>query len=350
MSVFKKNDVKFCSVPIPSINSHKGADFSFTDAQISAYKQSQTHPSVLYFKDKWNGHDFWLATTPYPSATGCFENPCIYYGDFQDNGKPPVIWNPIPNNPITKINSKDDINSDCDLIELNGVMYMISRDNNKNHNPYMQKSTNGIDWTNRDYDKPLWFGDNPEKISPSFISVDNNIFAYSITGQAGNSSYNEQLNTGSFKGILRYKGTTLENGGDFEYDCKIYIHGAKRKIAPWHFDVFIHDNKYYMILCAKNRLGNNDMCLYMASSDDGVNFYMYAYPLFNAYPMYRPTACVDLSGNLIVYLSTTSAIVSSDQLPKADSDLSQDGRYIGCLTKPLLEVIQKLESMKLITK
>ena len=67
---FSQEDIKWCSVPGPSIDAHKGADMSFTDSQVEKYGQSQTHPSILYIPEGWNGHKFWLVTTPYPSGTG----------------------------------------------------------------------------------------------------------------------------------------------------------------------------------------------------------------------------------------------------------------------------------------
>ena len=72
---FSKDDIRWCSVPVPSIDDHKGAEFDFSDDQISKYGQSQTHPSIIYVPGGWNGHKYWLVTTPYPSAVGAFENP-----------------------------------------------------------------------------------------------------------------------------------------------------------------------------------------------------------------------------------------------------------------------------------
>lgn len=38
---------------------------------------SLTHPSVLYFENKWNGYHYWMAYTPYDNNNVELENPCI---------------------------------------------------------------------------------------------------------------------------------------------------------------------------------------------------------------------------------------------------------------------------------
>lgn len=357
MSIFNESDVRYCSVPIPAINDHKGSTFDFTEAQISAYKQSQTHPSIVYSPDKFGGHEFWLATTPYPSSVGCFENPCIYYADFTSDGKPPVVFTPISggtanglytitNNPITKITENTATNSDCDIVIKDSVMYMISRDNVQNHKPFVQKSENGFAWTVRDAN-PLWT-ESPEKVSPSIVVDDNNIYVYSITGNVGNYYWNKNLNRGYFGGITRHVGTTLDNGGNLVYDLKINLYGARTKIAPWHLDVVKHDTKWYMVYCAKNRNREIDrLYTYLAVSDDGVNFYAYAQPLLDYCSMYRPTICIDENNNLIVYFSTVGRSVDASKLPNGSADVSTDGRYIGVVYDKLSNVLLALEANKL---
>ena len=38
--IFSKEEMLFCSVPVPLIDNHKGGVFNFTDEQISKYGQS----------------------------------------------------------------------------------------------------------------------------------------------------------------------------------------------------------------------------------------------------------------------------------------------------------------------
>lgn len=63
---------------------------------------SLTHPSVLYFEDKWNGYHYWMAYTPYDNNNVELENPCIVASN---NG---IDW-VLPNgckNPLLKIIKK----------------------------------------------------------------------------------------------------------------------------------------------------------------------------------------------------------------------------------------------------
>lgn len=60
------------------------------------------HPKVLYFKEGWNGYEFWMVYTPYPKGNIDTENPCVAFshdGIHWEN--PPGKVNPLalpPNN------------------------------------------------------------------------------------------------------------------------------------------------------------------------------------------------------------------------------------------------------------
>ena len=77
----------WCDLPVP----------------VNYPQQSQTHPSILYLKQGWNGATHWLGTTPYPKAQVKYENPCIYYADVR-NDSIPTQFVPIKNNPILELN------------------------------------------------------------------------------------------------------------------------------------------------------------------------------------------------------------------------------------------------------
>ena len=76
----------WCDLPVP----------------VNYPQQSQTHPSILYLKQGWNGATHWLGTTPYPKAQVKYENPCIYYADVR-NDSIPTQFVPIKNNPILAV-------------------------------------------------------------------------------------------------------------------------------------------------------------------------------------------------------------------------------------------------------
>lgn len=365
--IFSKDEMLFCSVPVPPINDHKSGQFDFTEEQISKYGQSQTHPSIVFVPNGWNGHQYWLATTPYPKSVGVFENPCIYYAD-AENDNPPRVFTPIVgaaqgdyteiNNPIVKLPNNRTTNSDPDLwLDTdNSLMWMISRENTYLYAVYSQKSINGQAWTPRG-DRTTGFlwqkgtGDlvkKPEFLSPAIVKVGNKIRIYSLSGTGGIYFLNYKLNRGLCWGLWVMEGTTLEGSGDFSYVKKASILG-KRGIEPWHMDMFVDSRTgyIYMVCSAKNNL-TNTIDVYLAESTDGWNFYLFSKPLISGgYSHYRPTAALRSSDNLLmVYFSVVNAPSSAASYPNGESDIPVDGRAIGVCYKNFDEVLAELRSDK----
>ena len=74
------------------------SDYEKINIQITDYNGGDifVHPAVLNIGEQWNGHQYWMAITPYPSGNDDFENPCIYASN---DG---IVW-VVPNgltNPI----------------------------------------------------------------------------------------------------------------------------------------------------------------------------------------------------------------------------------------------------------
>ena len=367
--VFGTDKMFFCSVPVPPIDNHKGASFDFTTEQIENYGQSQTHPSIQYFPNGWNGHKYWLASTPYPHAVGVFENPCIYYGDEDASGNPPRIFTPISgtasgvytmiNNPIVKVPNNTTTNSDPDLWfdSSANILWMISRENSNNYAVYSQKSANGQAWTprgNRDTGY-LWkkgvgdLQDKPEFLSPAILKVGTKIRIYSLSGTGGIYPLNYELNKGLCWGLYIMEGTTLEGAGDFSFVKKAAILG-KRGIEPWHMDMFADDRTgyIYMVCSATNNLTNKTE-VYLAESTDGWNFNLFAKPLLSNYAHYRPTATLRPSDNmLIVYWSVVNAPTTASSYPNGENDVPVDGRAIGLSYDNFDDVLNILRNDKVL--
>lgn len=353
--IFSKADLHYCSVPVPDIEAHKGSQFSFTTEQIAAYGQGQTHPSIVYIEGGWNGHEYWMAITPYPKAEDVFENPCIYYGDADENGNPPRIFHPINgtangeytmiNNPIVKVTSNKDVNSDPDLWfdpegnNGNGVLYMISRWNGEPYGKYptyVQQSIDGQSWTPRPttplVDGDVTFG----TAQPSLLKVGNEFRIYGSSG-----GYQLRTDTSAIGNGCSGMGITAGSSLDQPFTFKKYCYfGGKRNIDPYHSDVFVDPKtgKFYVIFCAANyNIDENQTrrLVYLAESEDGENFHVFARPLLGSYDTgmayYRPTACVRNSDRkIIVYWCTVSGC-SKDaaDYPNGDSDVPVDSRAVG---------------------
>jgi hypothetical protein len=361
--VFTEKDMVYASVPVPPINNHKGGVFDFTSTQIANYGQSQTHPSIVYIAGGFGGHEYWMATTPYPKSTAVFENPCIYYGDADINGNPPRVWTPISgtangiytviDNPIVKVPNSTTVNSDPDLFydSVNNKLCLISRENTNGFAVYYQESLDGQSWTPRT--QFLWKKDTgllmnfPEFVSPAILKIGTKWRVYNLVGTTGyidtNDDYLSWQNKIS-KGIYIMEGTSFEGSGNFTFVGKASFLG-KSSIHPWHFDITFDTttNKYYAIVCAINYDTMKSGGMYLAESTDGLDFKMYSKPVSIAKGFYRPTLFIK-DGNLVIYWCTESgASTLPTDYPNGASDIPNDGRAVGYMVKKLTDVITELK-------
>lgn len=351
-AIWGSDDMFYCSVPVPAMNDHKDPDssFDFTSAQQSNYGQSQTHPSIVYIPEGWNGHKYWMATTPYPQSMGVFENPCIYYGDEDSDGNPPKVFIPISgtasgdyiitDNPIVKVPSNTTTNSDPDLYydAASGIMYLYSRLNSASPmRGYIQASADGQAWTKRDAESYM-----DMNYQPSILKVDENVLIFGLSPAQNKYNPDGGYPTGGSRPIFNlWKGdiTDVESFVRDGYAC----FGGKQSIGAYHADFFKDDatGKYYMIAaCTNHELPspynvNWLFYVYLAESTDGYNYHMFARPLLGRCSKcsnyYRPTAFIRQSDRkLVVYWCTTEGIIkTADQYPNGASDIPVDDRTIG---------------------
>lgn len=382
--IFTGSELQFCSNPVPTINTHKaaGSSFSFSANQIAKYGQSQTHPSIVYISAGWNGHKWWMATTPYPHPGGydaemqVFENICIYYAD-DEGGNPPRTWHPISgvssgaytmiSNPITRItdsvpysSGNETVNSDPALYFDQagnagaGVLWMISRENSNNFAMYAQSSIDGQSWTPRGNRDTSFFWKKgvaplvgkPELLSPALLKVGSEFWAYCLASTSSNSSLIDRENKGFCWGIFIMKGTTLTGSGDFTYHKKGSFSG-RVDIEPWHWDVFKNPATgfYYAVINARDRNTNSTAkYTYLAESTDGLNFKIFSRPLINDYTTYRPTACLQGS-NLVMYWTTESgAPTTAGSYPLGSADIPVDGRSVVLSYKNFASILATLKA------
>jgi len=305
---FKLNEIVWCNVPVPK-----------------DYKQSQTHPSIIYCDKNWNGYNIWLATSPYPSTDSYFENPCIYYSNYSDH-KLNTNFNPIRNNPIDKINIRSEgFNADPEIFLDDSILFCIGKKfliSDKKYHYFLQKSENGQEWTKP---KELFNSDltGCEIVSPSLIKYKNK---YRIYG-----AYSNALkDNGVFKNFVILESNSLENP-DFKIISKPTF-AKKGNIELWHFDLFEYNNLLYMVLCGKNT-SLNYLSTYLAISFDYENFYIFPKPLFNEIYSYRPTAFIDDIGRFNLIIST---------MDLKHRIYSFDGNEIGFLSMPFTSLLELL--------
>lgn len=284
-------DYQWCSIPTP----------------IGYPKQSQTHPSVLFFPEKWQGFSYWLATTPYPDERIEYENPCIYKSNDSVN------FSPIDRNPISDCPGKGAYNSDPELFFFERKLYCIVRENENGR--YLREikllhSSDGNDWskpltvyTSNDEDRQL--------LSPSYVNYQGKHLIYFLNGDAGIGR------NGKCTGIEIIESDNLNAGFHFSSKGR-FLNQEEVKVEPWHFDLFEHNCRLYMVLCARDRSRRtfrNPMYTYLAVSEDYINFRLYKEPIIRHLKSYRPSAYVDDKGVFHLYFSIIGSFLkdSSDR-------------------------------------
>ncbi len=284
--IFTNKNIKWCSVPVPA----------------SVSKQSQTHPSIVYVPDKWNGYTHWLGTTPYPNADVSQENPCIYFSN-QDNNTttPPTSFLGIPNNPISKkpkpLNS---YNSDIELFLDNDTLYSIIRESQNNkfiREIKIQSSADGLTWTAPKHLYSEKDAPGLELLSPAIIKKEDDYLIYHLNGNAGNSY------TGKCTSLQIMKSGSISDPQFKYFKEGKFINKDILKVEPWHMDLFEYNNKLYMVFCGRNLQKPSLLYTYLAVSEDYTNFYIYPKPLISVFDTYRPTAYVDENQLFNLYFS-----------------------------------------------
>jgi hypothetical protein len=284
--VIGNRDYKWCSIPVPD----------------NCPRQSQTHPSIIYVSDKWQGATHWLATTPYPNCWVEFENPCIYYANRLDGINTPTVFTPVKNNPILPWPKGSKFNSDVELYMENNILYSIIREydrQNLHKEIKVQASTDGQNWgmphtlfSTSDADKEL--------LSPSILKYKNKIRFYCLNGNAG--IYRRGICTG----INIWEGTSLSDTGFTQTATGNFLNKEAIGIEPWHCDVLEYEDKLYMVLCArdvKKKTFRAPMETYLAVSEDYQDFFIFPQPLIRHIKTYRPSAYMD-GKRLYLYFST----------------------------------------------
>jgi len=280
----------------------------FTFCKIPApdgYSQSQTHPSILNFPDKWQSYSHILATTPYPKANIRYENPCLYYASDENS---PTVFIPKPNNPIIPPPpEKTAFNSDPCLYFENNRLYLLNR--RCERTPDLREIEVCYSDDSIDFSVPITIitetANKKELLSPSIIQYGDTKRIYFLNGDAGIGK------NGRCKGIDIYEGTSFEKA-DFTYvKAGQFLNSEETGIEPWHFDLFEFENKLYMVLCGRNRHQKglrSQMNTYLAVSEDFQNFYIFVTPLVKLLKTYRPTVYLDEKKMLHLYFSVVGKV------------------------------------------
>lgn len=264
---------------------------------------SPYHPSVLYFKDGWNGYKYWMAETPFSPKSKPYrdknECPSIHVSD---DG---VTWKEIMQNPIDNLTEKEaeelDYFSDPHLVFVDDKIecwyrftHRNGNDSNFNNLQLVRKSsTDGKNWSEREVLVNLATDEgNPlgnMVVSPAILYEDGKYRMWYVNSESR--SYRE----------LSY--SESHNGKEWTEQKKCTLVGQEN--MPWHIDVNFIDGKYYLI-------SYNFKDLTLWESVNGISFTYINKILepsvlgsFYSEGLYR--ACIIKDRNLKIYFSANDA-------------------------------------------
>lgn len=146
-----------------AVSWHKLANFNQYPLEIRTFDRSDSpyHPSVLYFKNGWNGYKYWMVETPFSPQCKPYRdrNECPSIHVSNDG----ISWHEINVNPIDDLNDEEvknlDYFSDPHLVFTNNQIecwYRISRRHgniNAHSNVELVRkiSHDGINWSEREH-------------------------------------------------------------------------------------------------------------------------------------------------------------------------------------------------------
>jgi hypothetical protein len=263
------------------------------------YDLNITHPSVVDMGvgSTWNGYRYWMAFTPYPTATR--ENPCIVCSDDGLTWRvPSSVTNPLFS--LANANAAGyGFNSDTHLIMLqDGVtmaMYWRCASAGTKQGVFVMTSTDG--WVTKTA-ATLVLADPAAELtmlSPAVVHDGTNYRMYVVDNAAG---------------VVNYYTCATHNG---TFATKVTCTLPSWLTSKlWHLDVKRVGSAWYMLMNSAERL-NGDV-LYLLTSTDGATWtkadtYADVMPNDYAYRHYRSSMVVRADGTLDVY----AAIVNEAQ-------------------------------------
>ncbi|MCH7231748.1 hypothetical protein L0U85_12930 [Glycomyces sp. L485] len=234
-----------------------------------------THPSVVRVPGGWNGFEYWMAHTPYPSSNSAWEDPNIAASNDGVNWVVPTgLTNPIDDQP----GLPGPYNSDTDLqMGPDDTMYVFWRvvipDALQERIKY-STSTDGVNWSapaealrsSMRVSRPL---------SPSLLYEDGRwvMWAIDILGSPNRMVY--------------YEGGSTPAKANWSPADAVSLGPMQRDKEPWHLNIFKDDTSYIGLL--------NDTAIGSTGRDGDLLFILGETPLsfenshFSGIPRIKPT-------------------------------------------------------------
>ena len=248
-----------CTIDVRAINGHAKGELKMKNAYGNNINY---HPSVLYFKDGWNGYKYWLAHTPYERCNDYWENPHIMASNDLTHWEAPNCFeNPLEAVPDDyeygiSYNSDTELvyNSDTDTLECWWRNYHYTT---LEVSLRRRTTSDGVHWT--DTENMLVFNLKKEDFLSPAILYENGMYKmWSINHK---SHYD-----------IEYRES--KDGKQWSKKRKIELEYEDPKYINWHLDV-IHTPKGYEMDISAFLKGTRDhtvMPLFYSYSPDNVTW------------------------------------------------------------------------------
>ncbi|MGL5718492.1 MAG: Ig-like domain-containing protein [Paraclostridium sp.] len=197
------------------------------------------HPSVLYFKNSWNGYKYWMAINPYTDTQSRNENPCMIVSNDGENWEiPNGINTPIFGAPPTGHNS------DCHIfMDKDGVtMHYINRWADGTSTIELMSSTDGVTWTEKKTIIPK--SSEYDHLSPSVCIYNNEYYMFTID--------NILWGSGIKNKITVLKCATVDGNWTKVNDIVV-----EHFPSIWHLEVQYIDNEFIGLIMTEQAQGGN---------------------------------------------------------------------------------------------
>lgn len=276
-NTYKANSKGFLKIPVYN---------SSTDYQA-------THPSVLFFANKFNGYKYWMAFTPYAYENESLENPCIVASD---DGLSWVVPAGL-SNPLAKTDNANNMHySDTHLVHVDGKLEIWYRKKLRGINPSQEFivrkiSADGVTWSEEEVLYSRLSG--AELLCPVVIYADNKYCIWIDNYFNNKFEYFESADGKNWNKVR---------------DINFPKHPLNYK--PWHFDIKLTSAGYEMYYSASNGDYNGITIAYAVSQDNVT--YNYVDDVIKKMPQnidetrtYRP-CIVDSYGKRFLYYGGTN--------------------------------------------
>jgi hypothetical protein len=278
------------------------------------------HPSVIYFKNGWNGFKYWMAFTPFPIKAmpyhARWECPCVIASNDGKKWSYPKDMAFIDDLKANQI-SHEDYFSDTHLLYDDNSLYCYYRlstgeGDYKNITLFRKKTVDGINWGDReklsfDFDITNEF----RLASPSILKIDGRYLMWFVAAN---------------KKPRKLCLASSNNGIEWNYERECILHDEFGQL--WHVDCQYIDNKYYLVEYDLNEV------LTIWESLDGISFSYtekkiipnYKVGSFYSKTLYR--SCLVKDDHFSLYFSSGNGRKHSVGLMQGDT--IQDMKVVSC--------------------